>query len=512
MQHKAGIKGKNRRIAFTVSAINSFAYYNKRIASFLLILLVTVSLAGCSLNRNKEHTISQDTVSEDIMPTEEKLQGTVRTVIIGVDGNTGSIKFSHVDTGKKYELNLTDETTYIGKTGNAMVEEQLEAGDIADITASLHSGNVKSVQLVDGFTYSGVSDYNFSINKGVFTTADVNYRIGDNTVVIKNSELVALEDIMQGDTLKISGVGHDLYAITVESGIGYVRLTGGEYFKGGIVEIGKKISPIEDDMLLEIPEGLYEMRVIYNNSTVKRSINVGRSEETYVNLAEFKGDLIKYGKVSFTFDPPEAHVTVKIDGEETSAMRPVELEYGIHNLVISAPGYRTIKNKIRVAQEMANLDVVLEETAASENAAEEKNDKKPAVSGNPPTIPSDTFKKSDTDTPSSNTGTTDRSTDNPGTAEEKTGNTVDTSTYTTTTGSTSNQLIIDSPEGAEVYFDGAYKGIVPISFTKTAGTHVVVLRKDGCKAKTYTLNLIGVENETYSFNALQKIEADEDED
>ena len=507
MQHKTGIKGKSSR-----------ADFNRRIALLLVIILVLVSLAGCSIRKGKEKSLSSDAVSADIMPAEEDLQGTVRTVIIGIDEDTCNIKFSHVDTGKKYELKLTDKTIYTGKSGNVMVAQQLEAGDIADITASLHSGNVNSVQLVDGFTYSGVSDYNFSINKGIFTTADVNYRIGANTVVIKNSELISLEDIMQGDTLKISGVDHDLYAITVESGIGYVRLTGGEYFKGGIVEIGKKISPIEDDMLMEIPEGFYEMRVIYNNSTVKRNLNVGRSEETYVNLAEFKGDLIKNGKVSFTFDPPEAHVTVKIDGKEVSAMRPVELEYGIHNLVISAPGYRTIKNKIRVAQEMANLDVVLEE-AASDNAAD-KTDKKPAVSGNPATIPSDTFKKQDPDTTSSNAGSGGGTTDIAGAAAgkntdkttDKTGNTVDTSTYTTTAGSTSNQLIIDSPEGAEVYFDGAYKGIVPISFTKTAGTHVVVLRKDGCKAKTYTLNLTGVENETYSFNALQQIESNDDED
>ncbi len=506
MQHKTGIKGKNKRVEF-----------NRIIAAVLVAAMAVVCLAGCSFGKAKAQTVSEDTVSEDILPDEDSLQGTVRTVIIGIDESTGNIKFSHVDTGKKYELKLTDETVYTGKTGNAMVEEQIEAGDIADITASLHSGNVNSVKLVDCFTYSGVSDYNFSINKGIFSTADVNYRIGANTVVIKNSELISLEDIMQGDTLKISGIDHDLYAITVESGIGYVRLTGGEHFQGGIVEIGKKISPIEDDMLMEIPEGRYEMRVIYNNSTAKQNLSVRRSEETFVNLAEFKGDLIKYGKVSFTFDPPEAHVTVKIDGKEVSAMRPVELEYGIHSLVISATGYRTIKNKIRVAQEMANLDVVLEETAASENAAEDTTEKKQAVSGNPSTIPSDTFKKTDAGTSSGNSGASGGKTDSAGKTTEKTtdtttDNTTDTSTYTTTTGSTSNQLIIDSPEGTEVYFDGAYKGIVPISFTKTAGTHVVVLRKDGYKAKTYTLNLTGVENETYSFNALQKIEGDDDED
>ena len=509
MQHKAGVKRKGQR-----------AELNRRIAAILVVLFTIVTLAGCSFSKGRKETVSEDTVSEDVMPTEESLQGTVRTVIIGIDADTGNIKFSHIDTGKKYELKLTDETVYFGKTGNAMVKEQIGVGDMADITASLHSGNVKTVQLVDGFTYSGVTDYNFSINKGIFTTADVNYRIGDNTVVIKNSELASLEDIMQGDTLKISGIDHDLYAITVESGIGYVRLTGGEYFKGGIVDIGKKISPIEDDMLMEIPEGQYEMRVIYNNSTAKRAISVARSKETFVNLAELKGDLIKYGKVSFTFDPPDAHVTVKIDGKEVSSMRPVELEYGIHNLIISAQGYRTIKNKIRVAQEMANLDVVLE-AAASENKAEENTEKKPPVSGNPATIPSDTFKKKDNNTASSNTSnstetetTTAASDKTTKTTETKetTDNTQDTSTFTTTAGSTSNQLIIDSPEGAEVYFDGAYKGIIPISFTKTAGTHVVVLRKDGYKAKTYTLNLTGVENETYSFNALQQIEDDEDEE
>ncbi|MBO6214075.1 MAG: hypothetical protein J6N76_00900, partial [Lachnospiraceae bacterium] len=410
MQHKRYSKGKDQRNDFTVSA-GTFGAYCKRIMVPVILAIVSLTvITGCSIKPGKPKAVSENTVSDDKLPSEEDLQGTVRTVIIGVDKDTGKIKISHVETGKKYELLLTDETLYFGKTGNVMVEEQLEAGDIADITASVHSGEVDTVQLVDGFIYSGVTDYSYSINKGIFTTADVNYRIGSNTLVIKNSELVSLEDIMQGDTLKISGVDHDLYAITVESGLGYVRLTGGEYFKGGIVEIGKKISPIEDDMLMEVPEGQYEMRVIYNNSTAKKAVRVGRSEETYINLAEFKGDLIKYGKVSFTFDPPEAQVTVKIDGEIVSAMRPVELEYGIHNLIISAPGFRTIKNKIRVAQEMANLDVELEEAAASENAAEEKKDDKPAVSGNPPTIPSDTFKKTD-NTASGNSSTAGTSTE-----------------------------------------------------------------------------------------------------
>ena len=137
MQHKRGINEKG-------------AGFNKKLAFIFLAIMLAAALFGCSLNKDKSQTVSEDSVSEDIMPEKEDLEGTVRTVIIGIDADTGKIKFSHVDTGKRYELTLTNETEYFSKTGNAMVEEQLEAGDVADITASVHSGNVKTVQLVDG--------------------------------------------------------------------------------------------------------------------------------------------------------------------------------------------------------------------------------------------------------------------------------------------------------------------------------------------------------------------------
>jgi predicted small lipoprotein YifL len=48
---------------------------------------------------------------------------------------------------------------------------------------------------------------------------------------------------------------------------------------------------------------------------------------------------------------------------------------------------------------------------------------------------------------------------------------------------------IDKPEGAEVYLDGNYIGIAPVSFKKEAGSHTITLRKTGYETRSYTINV-----------------------
>ncbi|MCR5627535.1 MAG: PEGA domain-containing protein [Lachnospiraceae bacterium] len=467
-------------------------------------VLIASFLSGCSyksiltdtlLDRKIEDEEAQETVSANI-PDEQTLEGTVRAVIVNIDLKNNSLAFSHLDTGKQYELKIDNSTLIHSRYGDIMVPEQLNPGDIADITASLHSGLIKTIDEVNGFEYSGITDYDYNVNKGVFTADDVNYRITDSTIIVEDGHIVDFDDIVTGDSLKIAGISHDLYSITIEKGIGHVRLTGGEFYEGGVVEIGNTVANLEENLLLDVPEGQYNLKVYYKGNTAGRALKVLRGQETKVDLTVFKGDLIKYGRVTFTFDPPTAPVKVRIDGKQVEFMRPVKLEYGVHNLLITAEGFRTIKSKIRVASEMANIDLVLEE-AVSEN----KTPVTPPSTNN--TLPPDTFKNSSTSTSSTSTSSSSSS-------SAVTGATEDSSAIET--GSTTNQLYIDSPEGAEVYFDGAYKGMAPIHFTKTSGTHVVVLRKDGYRTKTYTLNLAATtENETYSFSDLEKLEDDENE-
>lgn len=66
------------------------------------------------------------------------------------------------------------------------------------------------------------------------------------------------------------------------------------------------------------------------------------------------------GKVSFTVSPENAVVTV--DGKERDISEPLELDYGVHKVVITADGYETMKEEIELAAETAEFSFQLRES------------------------------------------------------------------------------------------------------------------------------------------------------
>jgi hypothetical protein len=123
------------------------------------------------------------------------------------------------------------------------------------------------------------------------------------------------------------------------------------------------------------------------------------------------------------------------------------LEYGIHQLIAKADGYQSLTQYLRVGDESAGINIVLD-----------------AVSG---TV-------SDGD-------------------DENSSSTVDTTTdyY---------KVYIDAPESVEVYLDGSYVGTSPCSFKKQSGSHVISLRKSGYQTKSYTVQIDDEEKDiSYSF-------------
>ena len=69
------------------------------------------------------------------------------------------------------------------------------------------------------------------------------------------------------------------------------------------------------------------------------------------------------------------------------------------------------------------------------------------------------------------------------------------------------KVFIDAPADVEVYVDGNYIGIAPISFPKVEGSIVVTLRLAGYQTRSYTLSIDGQEKDiNYSFSSLLTIE------
>ncbi len=457
-----------------------------KIISWILFLVL---LTGCAKESQKAPypAAQPDKVENGSLSDGMKANDTA--VFVSYDEDEKSIRLINKENGKTYEVFYDKLTEFYDRYGKVSVIELFDAGSVVDIEVSVHSKTITRIQASpDAFIRRNIDRFRVNVNRGVLSAGEDNYRINSETPVFKGGKKLKASDISEGDTITITGMDRDIYSICITSGDGHVRILGTEFFEGGWVQIGKDIiKPVTEEMILDVPEGSYDMVVTYSGRGGTKHIDVERGKEITVDISDLKGELIKYGTLVFTIMPPDAKARVKINGNEIDYLQPQELEYGVYKIEVEAKGYIPIKENLSVGQEMANIQIELME---SEEEEEEKEDDKPAgkKSVSSPAVSSLSLPAlSKTSSSGSSTSTSSS------TASAAEG------ISTTVTG----KLYIDSPTGAEVYYDGAYKGVVPCSFSKTSGTHVVTLRRDGYRTKTYTITLDDtIENETYSFSDL----------
>ncbi|HBB59171.1 MAG TPA: hypothetical protein DIS68_03910 [Lachnospiraceae bacterium] len=471
---------------------------HKRISSvknLIMIHMIAVSaLLSVSCGRAAQEPVtvpSANAVSEDSVKVSD-LEVNDLAVFMGYKPETADISLMSADNGRTYSVSVNDLSRFADRYGKVTVPELFEPGMIVEADISVHSKSLKSLQQSpDAYVKRDVEDFDINLNRGVFRLKDgTNLHITPNTAVLKDGKRVKAEDISDSDTLILGGVDHELYSIVISSGYGHLKIKGTQYFSGGWVQIAGMIKPVGDDpgMMLDVAEGEYELVVTYKGRGGTKPVAINRGRETVIDVSDLKEDLVKTGELVFTIRPADALAKVKIDGEEVDYYSPVTLEYGVYMMEVSAEGYNTVKERISVGSDVSNVDIELQEKQSKNS--EEKQD--------------------------SGSGTTSSSTTT-GAGTSGTGSTGTTSSSTTSTSSSAvsrnsadgsvlygNHIYIDAPEKAEVYFDGIYKGIVPCSFTKESGTHVITLRRDGYETRTFTVTLdTTTQNETYSFSELQ---------
>ncbi|MCR4891905.1 MAG: PEGA domain-containing protein [Lachnospiraceae bacterium] len=487
------------------------SFFRRRSFLSLLCMLLSFCLlfSACSGSNEPKEEAEKPKVEFKGPLSENDSKAAGRAVLISVNSLESRLHLSDIETADQYQFSYDEKTVFTDAYGAAMVAEELQQGDIVDVVLSVHSRVLTQVTgCQEVFTVPDISDFDINLNKGVFSTGDKNYRISKKTIVFADGEQSRFQDIREGDRLTIKGMGHDIYVIYRGSGEGHVRIHGAESFQGGWVEIGEIIKPIENEMVLTLPEGTYQLTVSYHKYGGSKQVTVNRGRETQVDVSDLKGDLLKMGKITFSFEPVDANPVVKIDGEQKSAYMPIEIEYGVHTLEISAEGYATLYRYISVGEPMANLDIKLEakekkETEKKKNTASDnktqQEKKNPADTGEL----KETFRAEEDDTDKGNkSGNSDTDTQkkDPGQVQEPEPSSVS---------STTNQLYIDAPMGAEVFFDGSYKGVAPCHFPKVSGTHVITLMRSGYITKSYTVTLgADSSNESYTFNALEPEEHD----
>ncbi len=385
-----------------------------------------------------------------------------------VDKNTeeGTLTFLNRVNHRRYTLAYDGTTGFYDRYNSLISLNQINVGDILDVRFVKSKRHLTLASLSpDAWIKPSTDQYVFdSIKKEVTIGSDV-YKLADDCFCYSGKEELMYQELSSVDVLTFHGMDSTVYSINVDKSHGYLRLSGHEYFVGGWIEVGTKfIWKITDDMLLTVPEGTYNVVVSAEGTMVDRSVTIKKGLETVLDLSDVVPEVPKEGLVLFSLNPSDA--TLYIDGEKADPSQAVSLTYGLHQLMCSCEGYVTVTRYLSVGEENAGVSITLEKEkpAAHSDVSGNTSD----VSGN----------------------TTDVS------GNSSSGQNVTTASY--------YRVFINAPAGAECYIDGTYVGIVPCSFRKSEGTHVVTLSLAGYNTRSYTISVDNALSDmSFSFTDLE---------
>lgn len=424
----------------------------KRTVMGILILACTLGLlTACSVKPDSQTgqpapAAPQEQPGTGFVPAGPNSYDSADTaVVVKRDAKESTVTLLNLDLGRNYTLSVEGTSNLYDKFGEPMSLEQIRLGDIVDVTFLRSKKRVNTMQISPlSWEYADASRYEIDLGRGEVTIGEDVYKLTDDTIYLSEEMRIEAMELNPVDVLTFKGIGSSIYSIEVERGHGYLRLKNEEKFVGGDMEIGQIIARrIEEDMLLTVPEGRYEIRLRKRGGGGTKEVTIRRGEETTLDIGDLEVPEIEYGTIVFTLEPSGAKLY--IDGEKADPSAPVSLEYGIHQVMVRANGYQTITTYIKVAQPSGGLSFTLNAVDADKENDEQEEKEKLAQ----------------------------------------------------------YKVFVDAPEFAEVYLDGNYVGIAPTSFVKSEGSHIITLRRSGCQTRSYTISVDGEYKDiTYSFAEL----------
>jgi hypothetical protein len=415
----------------------------KRVLLFLSILLA-LSFTACEGKEIPEESVL---VEENVDEVSSYFDSKDQSIISSVNTIKKTISFYNYDLGKGYTLEYDALTTYKDKYGTPMSVEQLTPGTVVDIEFLKKSKRLTALAESSGlFKLDNLTGFKISENKKTFTYKEDVYKITGRTILLGEKNVDSVLDLDPVDVVTICGKDSEIYSLVVEKSHGTLEIQGFEDFVGGELVINESVSHrIGDNFKVVLPEGIYKSSLKKDLTEEAIDFEIKAGEVTKLDLSSIELVESRYGKVLFNASPKD--LELYIDGNLTDTKLLQTLSYGTHRLEAYAEGYGSIKRYFKVGEEKATLDVTLE---ALEGEAEEE-------------------------------------------AEEDSSNT------------DGYFIFVSEPKEVEIYVDGIYIGMSPVSLKKQAGSHTVVLKKAGYYDRTYTIKTENTaKDDYYTFGELEK--------
>lgn len=425
--------------------------------AFGMILILT----GCGSKKTYGPPAASPaaTASGDVNDITMEYSLTMKAVIKKIDTEAQIVWMKNTASDMDYVLTYTGGTVVLDKYGQDKLMDEVHAGDLVEAYVEDTKNQLAAIcYSKENWKFEGSANWVFDAEKQELTIGKDKYYYSDDLLILSDGEEINQMDLHQQDILDIQGCGKKVLSVSIAKGHGYVRLEGIDDFVGGWVEIGKVIKPVSKDMLIVVPEGNWDVTVVKDGYGGKIGTTVERDKEQVVNFADVASRIVRYGTVEFTIEPEDAKLYIA--GREMDPDQQILLEYDTYKIRVSADGYEDYTGDLKVDKALTGKKITLKKTG--ENSSE-----KPSAA--PSLQPSNSIE------PAAASSAVPASPSVTGKNETK---------------MISGSVIkVNTPEHVSVYFDGAFVGISPVSFTKISGSHTLTFSKAGYLTKSYSVEI-----------------------
>lgn len=475
----------------------------------------------------------------------------VQGVVRAVNAEEKTITVYQIARMEEMVLRYNGATSVLSKYGRQQTMPQIQPGTIVRTEREPGSDLLRVVQEDDeGWVYKGVGNLAIDRIGSTMSIGENLYRYDAQITVINNGQLVELDTLHEKDVVTVRGIEERIYSIQVEKGHGMLTFANYGEFIGGSIEVGYDVfDQINEGMEYVLREGSYKLVMRNGSLEVNRYITISRDQTMLMDLSQFMTEAGKKGLVYFTLNPVRAKLY--LDDEEVELDGPLELGYGEYILEVQCDGYEPLSRVLTVSMPTANIRIDLADgdNTTSDGSLTEIGTGEGDIPDDGDDIGSGAGEGSagedgtgDSGAGDSGSGEEDEggieeigapdderidelwgdgeggnneagggSSGSGGSDEGSSGSSGSGDGSSSSGGNSGGQVItghyimIRRPEGASVYFDGAYAGVAPLQIEKVTGEHTITFRRDGYISKTYTIEVENdSENPQYSFPDLTK--------
>ena len=347
----------------------------------LAIFTVFVALSGCGRKDDgpvsmKGYVSGVEAATEEVTQAEESSLYTVS----GADTTLSTMTFLNIDTGRYEQYSYTDGTIFKDRHGSLISAASMVPGKVVTLTLRDKDLILEKVeQSADAWEMDDIGKFSYNEEDKIFTIGDTKYSYDEELQVFSGDAAIELSAVTGQDTLRIQGIDRKVLSVSATTGHGVIQLVNTQALEGGWLSLNhKNYYKITENMQLEVPEGTYELTVAGNGYGGSTEVAVTRNEQISVDVDSIKGEDPKYCTLTFAVDV--AGALMYIDGSQVDYTQPLQLQYGIHSIQITADGYDTWSKRLYVNSPEAQIEIALSgddtgstETESTETAGNEEN-------------------------------------------------------------------------------------------------------------------------------------------